>query len=198
MTTRPDGLDEDALSAHLRGDATPEETTLIEAAAANDPALRAELAMMGGLKGALRAATDRPDTRDFGWRRLEAEIAKGSATATPPPAGQARLWRIAALFLGALVLGQGSYIALAPGIGESPTFRTVSEEETAAFGLAVGFAASAEMGEIQALLGELGGRIVDGPGAIGLYRLAFETAATRDTARETLATSPLVDLVAEE
>jgi anti-sigma factor RsiW len=201
MTSRPDGLDEDALSAHLRGDATPEETARIEAAAADDPALRAELALMGGLKGALGAATDGPDAREFGWKRLQAEIAaensKGPVAAPPPPAGKTPLWRIAALFLGALVLGQGAYIALAPGAGDAPAFRTVSEEATA-FGLAVGFAASAEMGAVEALLGEVGARVVDGPGAVGLYRLAFETAAARDAARETLAASPLVELVAEE
>ncbi|CTQ48576.1 hypothetical protein [Jannaschia donghaensis] len=198
MTTRTDGLDEDALRAHLRGDATPEETTRIESAAAGDPALRAELALMGGLKDALASATDGPDAREFGWRRLEAEILKNSATVPAAPARRAHLWRVAALFLGALVLGQGTYIALAPGTGDTPSFRTVSEDAAIPFGLAVGFAASAEMGAVQTLLDELEARIVDGPGAIGLYRLAFETAAARDTARQTLAASPLVDLLAEE
>lgn len=198
MTTRPDGLDEEALFAYVSDKATPDETARIEAAAADSPALRAELAVMGELKGALATASDGPDTREFGWRRLEAEIAKGGATAPPPRAARNHLWRIAALLLGAIVLGQGTYIALAPGAGDAPTFRTVSEESTAAFGLAVGFTASAEMGAVQTMLGELGARIVDGPGAIGLYRLAFETEAARDAARTALAASPLVDLVAED
>lgn len=198
MTIRPDELDEDSLSAYLRGDATPDEAARIEAMAPDDPAFRAELALMGGLKGALAAATDGPDAREFGWRRLQAEIAKDPARAPPSTARRTFLWRIAALFLGALVLGQGTYIAFAPGAGDAPTFRTVSEEATSAFGLAVGFAAAAEMGAVQALLGELDARIVDGPGAVGLYRLAFETETARDMARETLAASPLVDLVAEE
>ncbi|MEM7670058.1 MAG: hypothetical protein AAF317_13100 [Pseudomonadota bacterium] len=198
MTTRPDGLDEEALRAHLRGEATSEEKARIETAAAGDPALRAELVLMGGLKDALAVATDGPDTREFGWRRLEAEIVKDFATVPAVPVKRAHLWRIAALFLGALALGQGTYIALAPSTGEAPGFRTVSEEASIPFGLAVGFTASAEMGAVQALLADLEARIVDGPGAIGLYRLAFETAAARDRARETFAASPLIDLVAEE
>ncbi|MEM7488051.1 MAG: hypothetical protein AAF390_02895 [Pseudomonadota bacterium] len=191
---RPDGLSEDELLAHLRGETTPEHAARIDAAAAEDPALRAELALMGGLKGALVTSTDGPDAREFGWRRLEAEIGK-TQRARPP--AQTNLWRAAAVFLGALVLGQGAYIALAPGTGPEPVFRTVSETPVP-FGLGVAFVPSAEIGEVQALLRETGARIVDGPGAIGLYRLAFETAAARDAARDTLDGSPLVELVAEE
>lgn len=113
---RPDGLSEEALLAHLRGEASPEDSARIEAATAQDADLRAELALMGGLKGALGAATDGPDTREFGWRRLEAEI--GKTTQTRPR--QPQFWRIAAVFLGALVLGQGTYIALMPGSPEAP------------------------------------------------------------------------------
>ncbi len=191
---RPDGLTEDALLAHLRGESTPEDAAKIEAAAAEDPDLRAELALMGGLKGALAAATDGPDMREFGWRRLEADIGKTTRTAPPQ---RTHIWRIAAVFLGALVLGQGAYIAMAPVTGEAPTFRTVSEE-AAAFGLGIGFVATAEIGDIQELLRATNARIVDGPGAIGLYRLAFETEAARDAGREVLSASPLVELVAEE
>ncbi|MDB2407188.1 hypothetical protein N9W17_01475 [Jannaschia sp.] len=186
---RPNGLTEEALLAHLRGQNSPEEAAAIEAAAAEDPSLRAELALMGELKGALGAASEGPDTREFGWRKLEAQITK---TAQP---ARTHLWRIAAVFLGALVLGQGAYITLAPGA--DPGFRTVSEQAEGV-GLGVGFVASAPMGEIQALLRATGARIADGPGAIGLYRLSFETEAARDAARATLVASPLVDLVAEE
>lgn len=198
MTTRPDGLDEDALSAYLRNEATPEDAARIEAAAENDPALCAELALMGKLKDTLAATSEGADMREFGWRRLEAEIAKETAMAPPPRSTQNQVWRVAALFLGALVLGQSAYIAFAPGVQEEPAYRTVSQEPTFTFSLAVGFASSTEMGAVQSLLNELDARIVDGPGAIGLYRLAFDTEAARDAARETLASSPLVDLIAEE
>lgn len=196
MTTRPDGLDEDALLAYLRGEASPGDATRITSATEEDPAFRAELALMGQLKGALAAASDGADTREFGWRRLEAEIAK-DATVQPGPTRRSYLWRVAALVLGGVALGQGAYIALAPGAAQAPTFRTVTEAPSAVFGLAVGFAPSAQMGAVQVLLTELDARIIDGPGAIGLYRLAFPTEAARDAARAALRASPLVDLVAE-
>jgi D-tyrosyl-tRNA(Tyr) deacylase len=70
MTTRLDGSDEDALSAHLRGDATPRMRRGSRPVAADNPTLRAEPALMGALKGALGAATDGPDGRAFRWQRL--------------------------------------------------------------------------------------------------------------------------------
>lgn len=192
--TRPDDLDEDDLLAYQRGEAPPETAARIEAAAEGDAGLRAELAVMGGLKGALDAASDSPDMRSFGWRRLEAEI-KLEDRVVPAPRGQ--IWRVAAMILGALVLGQGTYIALVPGSGDTLEFRTVSSE-TAAFVLAIGFAPEARADQIEALLRETGTRIVDGPSAIGLYRVAFADAQALDRALAAFDAAPIVALVAEE
>ncbi|KIT15066.1 hypothetical protein [Jannaschia aquimarina] len=189
---RPDGLNEDDLLAYARGDATPDEAARIEAAAARDPALKAELALMAGLKGALAASTDRPDARAFGWKRLEAEIGRAPAETQAAPRG--RIWQLAAVFLGAIVLVQGSYIALGP---DAPLYRTVSEETDGAT-LGIAFAPGAAAADIEALLRETGARIVDGPSAIGLYRIAFEDEVARTEARAALEASALVELVAEE
>jgi anti-sigma factor RsiW len=196
MTTRTDGFDEDDLLAHLRGTAAPETSARIDAAAEADPAFRAELAVARGLKDALASATEGPDQRPFGWKRLEAEIGAQERTAVAPPQRTA-LWRIAALFLGAVVLGQSAYIALGPGVGDAPLYQTVSEEAPD-FGLAVAFTPNAQIAVIETLLRDSGARIVDGPSALGLYRLAFEDAAALDAARSALNTSPIVDLVAED
>ncbi|MDE4174868.1 hypothetical protein PXK01_11940 [Phaeobacter sp. PT47_59] len=187
------GPTDDELLAYLRGETTPEQTAHIEKAASTDDGLRAELALMSGLKPALAAASDGPDARTFGWKKLEAEISRTAQVAPVPRQG---LWRVAAVLLGALVVGQGAYIALAPS-AEAPAYRTVSEDSVA-FGLGVGFVATAKIGEVQTLLRETGARIVDGPGSLGIYRLAFETEAARAKARELLQLSPLVDLVAED
>lgn len=100
--TRRDGLSEDALLDYAHGKAKPEQAAEIEAAAADDPALRAELALMAGLKGALATSGDAPDSRAFGWKRLEAEIGKTDRKTRAPT--RAPTWRIAAAFLGAVVL----------------------------------------------------------------------------------------------
>ncbi|WP_375173651.1 hypothetical protein [Pseudooceanicola sp.] len=193
---RPDKFDEDDILAFSRGEAPADVAARIEAAAATDETLRAELALMGGLRGALAAATDGPDTREFGWRRLQAEIAKSEDHA-PEPRARPHVWRIAAMFLGALVIGQGAYIAVAPGTNNAPAFRPVSDE-VAGFTLAIAFTAEAAMADIEALLRDTGGRIVDGPSAIGLYRISFESEDALAAARDRLSASPLVDLLAEE
>ncbi|WP_238367226.1 hypothetical protein [Mesobacterium pallidum] len=193
MTSQRNFSEEDLL-AYTHGRADAELRARIEAAAEGDPALRAELAMTSALKGALGDATDGPDTRELGWRRLEAEI-KRSAPANVPTTPRTAFWRVAAVVLGALVLGQGAYIATAPG--DAPTYRTVSEEAEG-FVLAVAFTADAQMAETQALLREIGARVVDGPSAIGLFRLAFDSAEDLAAARAALAASPLIDLVSEE
>ncbi len=186
-------LTEEELAAHVRGDSAPEQAARIEAAAEADPNLRAELAVMGGLKEALKASTDAPDTRAFGWKRLETEIAQTKA-ATPVPRVQS--WRLAAAGLGVVALLQGTYIALAPAGGDTPLYRTVSEE-TSGFNIAIAFVPDATVAEIEALLRQNGARITDGPSAIGLYRVSFETEDARASALATFGTAPLIDLVAE-
>ncbi|QBF32634.1 hypothetical protein [Thalassococcus sp. S3] len=189
---RSDGLTEEELLAHIRGQSTPEQAARIEAAADADPALRAELSVMAGLKDALGASTDGPDTRIFGWKRLEAEI-KSTQTAAPRTRG----WQMIAAALGTVALLQGAYIAFVPQGGGAPLFRTVSEE-SARFGLGIAFAPSASAAEIETLLRDTGARIVDGPSAIGLYRVAFQTEEARATAQSAFDASPLIELVAEE
>ncbi len=193
---RPDELDEEDLLAFARGEASADVSARIKEVAATDTTFRAELTLASGLKNTLAAATDGPDTREFGWRRLEAEIAK-SPDNTPIQGDRPQFWRFAAMFLGALVIAQGSYIALVPGTGDAPVFQTVSEEVTG-FTFRVAFKAEASMTDIDALLKEYGAQIVDGPSAIGLYRLSFETESAMAAARVHLSTSPLINLLAEE
>lgn len=189
---RPDGLNEDELLAHVRGVSTPEQAARIEAAAVRDPALSAELALMYRLKGALGQATEGPDARDFGWKRLETEIGR---TAARPKSPRAPIWRMAAMLLGAVVLAEGAYIAFAPS--EAPLYRTVTEDAEGAV-LGIAFAPAATAGEIEALLRDVSARIVDGPSAIGLYRVAFDDDAALAAGREAFATSTLIELLAEE
>lgn len=193
---RPDEFDEEDLLSFSRGEASAELAARIEAVAASDATFRAELALMGGLKGALAAATDGPDAREFGWRRLEADIAK-SAGGTQAGRDRPQIWRLAAAFLGAIVIAQGAYIAVAPGTDDAPGYQTVSEE-VSGFTFSAAFKADAPMADVQTLLREADARIVDGPSAIGLYRLSFETEEALAAARVQLSASPLVELLAEE
>ncbi|WP_299029240.1 hypothetical protein [uncultured Sulfitobacter sp.] len=187
---RPDGLNEDTLLAHMRGETDPETAARIDAQAAADPALRAELALMAGLRDALAQGDG---AAHGGWARLAAEIDQTK------PANQthAPVWRIAAMFLGAVVLLQGAFLIVGGPTADAPVYRTVSEAPIDAT-LAVAFEADTTMADIEALLRETGANIADGPSALGLYRLVFDDPNAREAALSTLETSPFVALVAEQ
>ncbi|WP_147114546.1 hypothetical protein [Tateyamaria sp. syn59] len=187
---RTDGLNEDLLLAHLRGETDPETAARIEAEAEADPALRAELALMQGLPCALSQGDG---AAEGGWDRLASEIERTRPANLP----HRPMWRIAALFLGAVVLVQGAFLVVGGGAEDGPLFRTVSEAPVEAT-LAVAFGPETTAAEIEALMRETGANIVDGPSAVGLYRLVFSDAAVRAAAQTALETSPLVEIVAEE
>ena len=54
------------------------------------------------------------------------------------------------------------------------------------------------MGEVEALLETIDARIAGGPGASGLYRIAFGSEAGLSKGQDILRSSPLVDIVAAE
>lgn len=181
--------DEELLD-YARGDASDALAARIEAAAAQDQMLQAEIAVLQSFKPAL-AIDDMQPPGELGWKRLEASI---NAEATP--ARSTSLWRIAATVLGLAVLGQGAYIATQMP-GNPDQFRPVAEVAEAHV-LGVVFEDTTTMADLAALLSAAEARIIDGPSAIGLYRLAFVSAEAREAARETLATSSFVSLIAEE
>ena len=78
--------------------------------------------------------------------------------------------------------------------GEEAGYAPVSEAP-AGFTLDVAFAPDAPEGAIRELLRSVGGRVSDGPSAIGLWQLSFPSAEARDAAMEALAAAPIVESV---
>ena len=199
-------FEEEALLAYAQGAAGAELRARIEAAMAEDEALRAEVALMRGLKPALAGADAGNAPGEFGWKRLEAEIRRETAAAAPPARfGGAALWRVAAMLLLCVALGQAGWIVsqrqdAAGGLrtATDPGAHAPALAPAAVHVLGVAFAADAPSGAVSALLRAHRGRIVDGPGAVGLYRVAFRTEAARASARAAFESSALVELVAEE
>ncbi|MEM0990040.1 MAG: hypothetical protein AAGK00_14275 [Pseudomonadota bacterium] len=192
---RPSPFTEDDLLAHIRGEATPETSNEIERAMAESPALRAEIATMQSLDVALKQPDGSAAPGDFAWRRLEAEIRR--ETTSNQQKQRSVRWRAAAVFLGVAVLGQGAYITWTSATRDGAEFRTVTEAADQHV-LAIGLAPGASVTALTALLRQSEGRIVDGPGASGLFRVAFQSAAERDAARALYSASELVDLVADD
>ncbi|MEM9011411.1 MAG: hypothetical protein AAGE18_09295 [Pseudomonadota bacterium] len=188
---------EDELLNYARGLATPDLSARIEAAMMEDRAFGAEIAVMRGLGPALKEAETGPAQTDLGWRRLEAAIRREGAGA-PSSASRrpAMLWRAAAIVLGMVALGQAAYLAREATVG-APAYDTatsVAEDHV----LGIAFADQANAAEIAALLRAADGRLIDGPSALGLYRVAFPSAEALEAAESQFRASPLIALVAGE
>lgn len=189
---------EDDLLAYAQGKASPALAGEIERAMASNPGLKAEVSTTLALREALAAQDVGNAPGAFGWRRLEAEIRRETKQAAPAETRRPfALWRAAAVFLGLAVLGQGAYIAATLTPQDRAGFRTATENETAHV-LVVGFADSADVATVEALLRVTGGRVIDGPGALGIYRVAFDTQAALQEARLRYDGESAVDLVADQ
>ena len=189
---------EDDLLDYVRGVAPPELSGRIEAMMANDPVFKAEIALMRGLGPALQDNDAGQTPTEFGWRRVEAAIRReGTGQRTAPSRRQMVIWRVAAVFLGIAVLGQAGYITSLPTTVEAPIYRTASGA-TEEYVLGVAFAPNATAAEIADLLRDAGASVIDGPSALGLYRVAFASQEALRDGQTQFGTSPLIDLVAEE
>ncbi|MEM7642853.1 MAG: hypothetical protein AAF366_10020 [Pseudomonadota bacterium] len=186
---------EDELLAFAQGRADSGLAVRIETARADDPGLAAELALMAGLKPALAGAAGAVNPPgEMGWRRLEAAIGQQAAPARA--AGSVALWRAAAVVFGLAAIGQGLYFGTGQD-GTAPGYQTASDEIFEHV-LAIGLQPDATEAEIRAVLQAANARLVDGPGASGLYRVAFETAAALADGRLQLEAAEIVQLVLEE
>lgn len=188
---------EDRLLAYMQNRMSPDDKGRFETEMASDRSLAAEVSAMRAVRSELAEEDGLPDT-DAGWARLSAALdAEGTQPANLNRPIRISLLQAAALVVASVLLWQ---VAIAPnltGLGESG-YETVTEERTGPV-LQVIFTADASMGEISALLRMHGGTLLDGPSALGLYRIGFPDAAQRTAARDALTGRPdLVDTVANE
>ena len=188
-------IDEDDLRAYAEGVASAQLRTEIDSAAATDACLRAEIAVLQGLQALAIAERDAHPADELGWKRLKAKIESEEVAQPAPQNGL--WWRVAAAVLAAVVIGQGAYIAMGPTGGRSDLYQTATEP-TATFVLTIGFEDLATIEQVTQLLRSQGARIIDGPSALGLYRLSFDTDAARGAARSTLAQADAVRIVTED
>ncbi len=175
--------DDDRVLAYVQGRLDQAARSDFEQEMVTRPALRAEVTALEATRGAFAAEQDAERASDDGWERLsrsiEAERAPANLNRRP------MLAQFAAVAIGAIAIWQFLAVPFLPG-QDSVGFTPVSEA-TAETVLRVGFADGATAAELTALLAEVGGRIVDGPSAVGLFTLAFEDDAARDAAEALLA-----------
>ncbi|WP_172332736.1 hypothetical protein [Mangrovicoccus sp. HB161399] len=195
MTGQAQDFSEDELMSFIRGTAPADLAARIAASRDRDPALAAELALMAGLGPALADEPGAGTPDGTGWARLEEAIRLEPRAANVPAAPRRQLmaWRAAAAVFLLAAVAEGAWIAGRP----EPGYQTVTSG-TAEHVLAVGFRPDATEAEMRTLLQSAQGRLVGGPGAAGLYRVAFADEAALDAGRDLLGAAGIVELVAEE
>ena len=86
MASKDQKPDDDRLLAYVAGRLSAEEAAVIEAAAAEDAEIATDIALMQGMRTALRDHETATAPGELGWKRLERAI----DAATPAPAPAAR------------------------------------------------------------------------------------------------------------
>lgn len=179
------------LADYVRGTLTDEERARVEAEAAADPMVAAELATLTGVASVLKSDAPPIAGKEFGWARLSRAIdAEPAASVT---SSNIVKWQIAAVVFGFLAVGQT--LAFTSGFYDSAEdqFGLAGEQSLAqTWSIQVSFSPSAPIAEIEQLLQANGGRISDGPSALGLYRITFDSEASRNAAQQMFKDSAIV------
>lgn len=179
MNTHPD----DALVAYANHTLDPAEQPALDAHLADCDRCREELDWLTTLRAGMQAEP-LPAVDELGLARLMREVKaeqRPARAATSAPSW----WRGAMAAAVLVMLVQFGVIAVQwqPDAGYQPLSETGQEVGPV---LQVRFAPAASLAEIQALLEQIEGRIVDGPGALGLYRIALPEEADHKAALATL------------
>ena len=192
MTFDLSDLSDQALSEllldYVQGTASQEAVEAIEARLPVDPKIADEIAYYKGLKTAVSPLKQSPPVDELGWQRLSKAI---EAERNPVAANDNfQFWKYAAAALAVVAALQTAFLMQSPGTPEEPVFVTASAENEAAFGLTVIFQPDTTANDLTEVLKAVDGEIIAGPSALGLYTVAFETEASRDSALESLAAQP--------
>ncbi len=180
--------DDDRLLDYMQNRMGAEDRAAFEAEIARRPDLRAEIDALEAAVARIGAEPVPEGARDAGWDRLSAAI--GAERPMPANVNRAPQWlKVASIVAASVLVWQVAVVPRLPGPDQGFVPASQSVEGPV---LRVAFAEGAMLAEVSALLRDLGARVVDGPGAIGLYTLAFEDDAARDAAEAALAGDPRV------
>ncbi|MEO0975622.1 MAG: hypothetical protein AAFY24_00115 [Pseudomonadota bacterium] len=196
----PHDYDLETLTAFVRGKLDTARADAIKDAVAGDPALAADIEIIRGVKAAEAERVADVTNVEFGWARLSNAI-----DATTAPVSTYARWhdarlglsQVAACAVAAVVLWQVVAVPMLTTAPESSdAYVPATEIVTEQFVLKVMFQTTATEAELRELLLSIDANVTDGPSAIGLYTLTFETENDRARAEAVLkAATNIVDVV---
>lgn len=182
------------LPFYLNGTLTQQELKQVEEALQSNPQLQQELALLKQIQHEVKHQESEFSPGEFGLKRLQKEIAQSRTTTSRKPTTRGnRGWQLTAAAACLIVLLQSGYM-LQQTDSENLTPAGGSATTQAVASLAVTFAPDAQEQDIRALLLSVSATIVDGPSALGVYRLAVR-GDTEKALRRLQAQSSVIDSV---
>ncbi|MEJ2590769.1 MAG: zf-HC2 domain-containing protein [Candidatus Thiodiazotropha sp.] len=142
-----------------------EERAAVEAHLADCETCRSELKLLRELRETIRAEPP-AEAGDLGLQRLLRAVRQDAKRQTVWPR-----WLIPAALAASLVIAVQTVMLLQPG-PQAPVYAPLSGASAGQGVLQVEFMPDAREADLRNLLRDAGARIVDGPSAVGLYRLA--------------------------
>lgn len=176
---------------YLRGELTVAEKAEFQSYLEEHPDFQSDIDFQRNLMSA-RGNDSEMGGAEFGWARLSRSIDSlvsdnqsehnkiAAPEKTPRMSG---LWRIAAVTLACLSIGQILYIT---NSGTTDSYQLASENVTSGTTLQVGFAPDIHFHTISKFLLEHEAQITSGPSKLGIYTVSFSSEKNCDTAVETL------------
>jgi len=192
------------IPAYLRGDLSDAEMKEIESYAAKNAEFSADIEFQKQLKSAIKDSHDGFVPGEMGWARLSKAMKAESSDLSSSDQNDKRaandtsnnkskalnFWRYAAAILAVAVIGQAGAIGfISSGDKSEPQYVTVSELARGDNTVKIAFNKSVTIGELTKEMSDLGGVIISGPSALGLYAISFETSKTCLEAVEVLETN---------
>lgn len=185
----------------VNGSLAPEEAREVEDWLARDPDLQDDASFLTRLRALMRAEPLPQTGTEFALARLMRDLPPQQALAGPVAPGRWQGWQAPAFAAGiaALVAGLGTAALMrppapaeAPIHEQAPVYEQASGDAAELPRLTVTFAPEARLAEVSALLQAQDLLIVDGPGALGLYRLELPPGADAAAVAAALARAPIV------
>ncbi|MEL7197809.1 MAG: hypothetical protein AAGL10_05780 [Pseudomonadota bacterium] len=188
------------IQAFVLGTLDRDEAARIEQAAKSDADLAAEIALCEAARDLQSDAAMASDPGELGWARLDRAIDDKTTGAVPaadnsaandnaPSWAKRRFagWQVAASVAMA-VIGWHALVVpmIAPQPSEDTRYELASGDDGNTFALRVAFTDTATEADLRIALRGVDARIVDGPSAIGLYTIAFDTEEAMNSASEQL------------
>jgi len=179
------------IPAYLRGDVSESERQEIEAAAAKNPSIAADIEFQRNLKTALKSEQSDYVPGELDWARLSKAMEQTDEGANDNAAKPA-FWRYTAIILAAATVGQAGILGSIALNDKSEVQYAPVSEIAADNTLKLGFNPATPASQITETLQSVNAVIIAGPSSLGLYDIKFAPETNCESAVKTLKSKPNV------